>query len=82
MCIEVGLMDRYEVLQGLRLVLFEPGSRRRHAQNSAAGMHAVCLAYRKDAWKLLSRGSKDVGEDLVAGALVLHCSTWLVHSRI
>ncbi|CAE7443046.1 PEPKR2, partial [Symbiodinium microadriaticum] len=39
----VGLMDRYEVLQG---------------------MHAVCLAYRKDAWKLLSRGSKDVGEDM------------------
>jgi len=39
----VGLMDSYEVLQG---------------------MHAVCLAYRKEAWRLLSRGSKDVGEDM------------------
>jgi len=39
----VGLMDSYEVMQG---------------------MHAVCLAYRKGAWSLLSSGSEDVGEDM------------------
>ena len=40
-------------------------------------MHAVCLAYRNEAWRLLSRGSKDVGEDLIARVCFGHALSGL-----
>ncbi|CAJ1448192.1 unnamed protein product [Effrenium voratum] len=35
-----------------------------HIYNVLQGPHAVCLAYRKDVWNLLTHGMEDVGEDM------------------